>query len=258
MTKTDVINQIQKNKISLALLMLFSLVSFFIGFVAQKNNSKSLSYQSQLEYSNALELKDQYINSLQLCIENRTSVLDSYTEPYSYKTFGIDSTLLANTEVSVTKYNYCGYTVLEKQILLDEMRVYVTSIENPNQYSKQFSNELIGGTTLLRDIPTFYGYENYAYYARFVSEIAKNWTADESYTNKNGIRSFYLSNYVPGDITSLSAQFYSSFSVMGSALFVDVMQTIDQSSTINGTLPTNTQTAKQELNNFLDTVSLGF
>lgn len=236
----------------LALVLVAGTISFFLGKNIEKRLSEKSISNLQAECSDQLTQKDE---EMQFWVQDRGQQLATSVEPYDFSTFGIYSPLLEGNEVNVTKYKYRGAETIAKSVNTGNTTMRTFYIEKTGPLNEAFRHPLIGDAAdLLTDIPTFRGYENYALNPNKVSKISKGWTEKDSYTNKNGIQMFYFENPAPKYIWSVSLQFYSTYSPMGKAMFVDIIQQVE--SPFGKDAKASIQAAKEQLKEIADTVDV--
>ena len=230
----------QRNIVIVILLLTIGAgIGFFAAQKFEQRKARTAAMAAEAQYQQIIQNKDTAIADLQLCIENRARQVADYTQPYNYKTFGINSELFVGKEVEVIEYRYCEATVYSKLIRLDEQTVRVIHYNyDPytgiHGHSFSFSNEfasILGDNTRMsnyefRDIPVFHGYENNSLSAFFISKIVQDWTTDQAYTNKHDLHFFYTSDYSPRSLTGVRAQLYSPTSPLAGGIFVELYQPV--------------------------------
>lgn len=223
-------SSIRHHRIVIVVFLLFTLFfvlfsaafGYYKGFAdAERQGQMSLIEQAQ-QYDQELALQEEMFES---CRQNQGFFLDSSTEMYEFKTFGLYHPLFDGTEVQVVRYNYCGDIVIAKSLSFGEMgRVTVYYYEGEKRLPNRafFLGESQHPSQMLQDIPTFGGYENYANRATMVSQLSKNWTADNSIENDMGMTFYFKENYMPKRVGSVSLEHYSTFSPMGRSFYANV------------------------------------
>ena len=231
------------------------IVSFFAGTQFQKNKS---AQQAEILISDQRQLCDETINrkedEINRCYQDRVNIVsNSFGESYSFEEFGVFSPLLENGTIDTTIYDYKRTKVAWKILTPASNQTWKVAVWEVIGQGPAIKNDLLGSNI---NFPIFGGYENHGNEAIYISEKILDWDEDISFTNNFDIEFHFTYHYQPKHIGLVSTDFYSSYSVSGNPIFVEVLYPVENYLEAVDKSHPSVATARQNAREIAETVSL--
>lgn len=231
-------------------IILISIISFALGRYSIKNTLNNLDPSKSNDCSKTT-------NELDLCLTNKAEIIPIPSTQYSFQQFGIYASQFENKKMTETHYNFKRNIISQKTITLDDSDNTTVSVWELKESNDTIIDRIDKDNLLFKlntDFPVFFGYENYGN-PIFISELAQEWTNNDSVINQYGLKAYYSYNYEPKNIGSVTLNYYSDFSPTYKPILVRISTTVKTDDYIQTKNHPDVLTAKDNLKNVFNSIN---
>lgn len=250
----------KKNSSSMLMRWLPSILGgiFFISSIVVFIRAFSLHQQNATDTDSIANIKKQ----LEACLNEDPINFNTTQAKYSFDKIGIFSPLLVDKDVSVTTYEIQGNMYSTKSIVIEnpetKKKIYLTlyqliKMNYPNLKSLDYATGKYNPGLVGHDFLIPNGYEGGTTQLSF---YLNNWQSGKAEVFKNSHQmTFYIGYfYAPKSIGGVTYSFYD-VNLQGSSSYVEVSTDIDNYPFVDDINDRSVVQAKQELREFVDTLS---
>ena len=214
----------QNKKIFFVLLGIFIIVCtvfFSLGYLFSQKSFPVLDQEKTVAAIKNCNQQQTVLNDeLNRCIADSGLIINQATEFYSFDRVGIISPLLTSqNKMETTQFDY------KKQLILSHNFEFNTSeITVWEGMPQNFVLEmpLPKNQEIINYFPIFISYENYDLRPTFVSNLVKDWSQKDTFTNNEGITFYFWYEFGSRNIHSVQLQTYWPYSPMGNPIFLQI------------------------------------
>lgn len=201
--------------------MLIGFVGGYCAHLIKSSTQLNQLVQNQAEQDEAcLTQRNALEQEVQRCIAEEAVVTRRSQAGYTYNQVGILSPLLVSeTVVDVVEFAYKRQTVFSHTMKTHSGTIEVWQWDHPADI---LTFPIDDNRQVSDYFPIFMEDNPDAIKPHFVSQLAQDWSKDDSFTNENDITFYFHYERGPQSIHSVDLQTYWPFSPMGNPIFVSI------------------------------------